>query len=45
MLDVRSVWIGDQWLAFQQQRVDREAEQLYPHRSLVAGEKYFAQAA
>jgi hypothetical protein len=45
MLDVRSVWIGDQWSAFQQQRIDREAEQLYPHRGLVAGEKYFAQAA
>jgi hypothetical protein len=45
MLDVRSVWIGDQWCAFQQQRIDRETERLYPHRQLVAGESYFASAA
>jgi hypothetical protein len=45
MLDVRSVWIGDQWIAFQQQRIERETKRLYPHRDLVAGETYFALAA
>jgi hypothetical protein len=45
MLDVRSVWIGDHWSTFQQQRIDHETERLYPHRNLVAGEAYFAMAA
>jgi hypothetical protein len=45
MLDVRSVWIGDYWSTFQQQRIDEETERLYPHRNLVAGEAYFAMAA
>ncbi len=44
MLDVRSVWIGQQWEAFQQQRIERETERLYPHRNLVAGEAFFALA-
>jgi hypothetical protein len=44
MLDVRSVWIGNQWLAFQQQRIERETERLYPHRNLVANEAYFTLA-
>jgi len=45
MLDVRSVWIGNQWDAFQKVRIDRDLERLYPHRQLVAGEVYFAHAA
>ena len=45
MMDVRSVWIGDQWSAFQQHRIERELGRLYPHRKLVAGETYFAFAA
>jgi len=45
MLDLRSVWIGRQWETFQQQRIDREIERLYPHRSLVAGDAFFALAA
>jgi len=45
MLDVRSVWIGGQWEAFQQERIARATERLYPHRHLVAGEAFFAMAA
>jgi hypothetical protein len=45
MLDVRSVWIGNQWDAFQKVRIEREMERLYPHRQLVAGEVFFAHAA
>lgn len=44
MLDLRSVWIGGQWEAFQEQRIEREVERLYPHRDLVAGEAFFALA-
>jgi hypothetical protein len=44
MLNVRSIWISDQWAAFQQQRIEHETKRLYPDRSLIAGEAYFAQA-
>ena len=44
MLDLRSVWIGGDWQAFQQQRIEHETERLYPHRQLVAGEAFFAHA-
>ena len=44
MLDLRSVWIGGDWQAFQQQRIEHETERLYPHRTLVAGEAFFALA-
>jgi hypothetical protein len=44
MLDVRSVWIGQQWEAFQAERITRETERLYSHRGLVAGEAFFALA-
>jgi hypothetical protein len=44
MLDLRSVWIGGSWDAFQQDRIERETERLYPHRTLVAGEAFFALA-
>lgn len=44
MLDLRSVWIGGHWQAFQQERIEKETERLYPHRKLVAGEMYFALA-
>lgn len=42
MLDLRSVWISGQWEAFQQERIQRETERLYPYRNLVAGEVFFA---
>jgi hypothetical protein len=45
MLDLRSVWIGGQWEAFQLQRIEHETERLYPHRNLVAGEAFFSLAA
>jgi hypothetical protein len=45
MLDLRSVWIGGQWEAFQTQRIEQETERLYPHRNLVAGEVCFAMGA
>jgi hypothetical protein len=45
MLDLRSVWIGGYWDAFQQQRIERETGRLYPHRKLVAGEAFFVLAA
>jgi hypothetical protein len=45
MLDLRSVWIGNQWEAYQTQRIERETERLYPHRRLVAGEAFFTLAA
>jgi hypothetical protein len=44
MLDVRSVWISNQWEAFQTQRIEVEAERMYPHRHLVAGEVFFTMA-
>jgi hypothetical protein len=45
MLDLRSVWVGGYWQEFQQQRIERETHRLYPHRTLVAGEAFFAMAA
>lgn len=44
MLDLRSVWIGGYWEAFQQDRIERETKRLYPHRELVAGEAFFDMA-
>jgi hypothetical protein len=44
MLDVRSIWIGEHWSTFQQQRIEHETARLYPHRKLVAGQTYFALA-
>jgi hypothetical protein len=44
MLDVRSVWIGGHWEAFQTYRIEQERERLYPHRDLVAGEAFFTMA-
>jgi hypothetical protein len=42
MLDLRSVWIGGHWEAFQQYRIEQERERLYPHRDLVAGMAFLA---
>jgi hypothetical protein len=42
MLDLRSVWIGGYWEAFQEQRIEHETNRLYPHRDLVAGDAFFA---
>ena len=44
LLDLRSVWIGGDGQAFQQQRMERETERLYAYRNLVAGEAFFALA-
>ena len=44
MLDLRSVWIAGQWEAFQEYRIERDRERLYPHHDLVAGEAFFALA-
>jgi hypothetical protein len=35
MLDVRSEFLNGDWEAFQQFRIDRETERLYPHRQLL----------
>jgi hypothetical protein len=45
MLDVRSVWVSGQWQAFQQHRIERATERLYPYRQLVAGEAFSTMAA
>ena len=45
MLNVRSVWIGNQWQEFQKVRIEREWERLYPHRQLVDGEAFFTHPA
>jgi hypothetical protein len=42
VLDLRSVWIGGDWEAFQQERSAHETDRLYPHRDRVAGEAFFA---
>jgi hypothetical protein len=44
MLDLRSVWIGGHWEAFQQDRIERETARLYPYRDRVAGEAFLAMA-
>jgi hypothetical protein len=44
MLDLRSVYIGGRWEAYQRYRIESETERLYPHRELVAGEACFALA-
>ena len=45
MLNVRSVQLGGQWQAFQQFRIERATERLYPHRQLVARDAFFTMAA
>jgi hypothetical protein len=45
MLNVRSVYLSGQWEAFQQFRIERATERLYPYRQLVAGEAFFELAA
>jgi hypothetical protein len=35
MLDVRSIYISDLWDEYQEYRIERETERLYPHRALV----------
>ncbi len=44
MLDVRSVYLSGAWAAFQQFRIERATECLYPYRQLVAGEAFFEMA-
>lgn len=43
MLDVRSIHVSGLWEEYQQYRIEREVERLYPHRTLVA--QNFAMAA
>lgn len=45
MLNVRSVHLSGQWEKFQQFRIERATERLYPHRQLVDGEAFFTMAA
>lgn len=37
MLDVRSIYVSGLWEEYQDYRMERETERLYPHRSLVEG--------
>jgi hypothetical protein len=45
MLNVRSVWIGNQWDEFLKEGTANARERLYPHRHVVDGEAFFAHAA
>jgi hypothetical protein len=40
LLEVRSVYVSEEWEAFQAYRIDQETQRLYPHRDLVAGPNY-----
>lgn len=40
MLDVRSVQLDGSWDAYQAYRIERESQELYPHRQLVEGSQY-----
>jgi hypothetical protein len=44
MLDVRSVFISGRWEEFQADRMEREVQRLYPHRTMVEGEIVWRQA-
>lgn len=35
MLDIRSIYLNDQWGEFTQHRIKKEGERLYPHRQIV----------
>jgi hypothetical protein len=37
MLDVRSVYISGLWKEYQEYRIERETNRLYPHRAVVTG--------
>jgi hypothetical protein len=43
MLDVRSIYVSGLWNKYQEYRIVRETERLYPHRTLV--EQLFTMAA
>jgi hypothetical protein len=38
MLDVRSIYVSEQWDEYQRHRIARETERLYPYRSLVGSD-------
>jgi hypothetical protein len=40
MLDVRSVWINDDWESYQAYRIKRETHRLYPHRAVLQEVEY-----
>ena len=40
MLDVRSVYVSEEWEAFQADRIKQETQRLYPYRELVEGPNY-----
>jgi hypothetical protein len=44
MLNVRSIYVNDDWEAYQDYRIAREIERMYPYRELVAGEMYYTLA-
>jgi len=37
LLDVRSEYLNGDWAGFQQYRIERETERLYPHRQILEG--------
>jgi hypothetical protein len=37
MLDVRSIYVSGLWDEYQEYRIERETERLYPHRAMVEG--------
>jgi hypothetical protein len=45
MLDVRSIYVSDLWEEYQDYRIERESERLYPHRDLVMAEGVYDMAA
>ncbi len=40
MLEVRSIYVNDDWEKYQSYRIKREIQQQYPHREVVQGDKY-----
>jgi hypothetical protein len=44
MLDVRSIYVNEDWEAYQNYRITRETQRMYPYRDLVAGETYYTLA-
>jgi hypothetical protein len=44
MLDVRSIYVSGLWEEYQQYRIERETERLYPHRPFVLEHSSYAMA-
>jgi hypothetical protein len=45
MLDVRSIYVSELWEEYQDYRIERETERLYPHRALVRAQGVYDMAA